>query len=102
MFTHLSLQPDNQERTMTAALLNDLKARGLINQVTADDELIRHLDNGSITLYFGFDPTADSLQHGHHGPLLMLTRFQNVAHKPSGLVDGATGTNGDPSLKTVE
>src|SRR5690606_20112928 len=69
-------QPNNEERTMTAALLNDLKARGLINQATADDELIRHLESGSITLYCGFDPTADSLHLGHLVPLLVLTRFQ--------------------------
>lgn len=87
---------------MTAALLNDLKARGLINQVTADDELIRHLESGSITLYCGFDPTADSLHLGHLVPLLVLTRFQNAGHKPIALVGGATGLIGDPSFKAAE
>ena len=87
---------------MTAALLNDLKARGLINQVTADEELIRHLENGSVTLYCGFDPTADSLHLGHLVPLLVLTRFQNAGHKPIALVGGATGLIGDPSFKAAE
>ncbi len=87
---------------MTAALLNDLKARGLINQVTADEELIQHLENGSITLYCGFDPTADSLHLGHLVPLLVLTRFQNAGHSPIALVGGATGLIGDPSFKAAE
>ena len=87
---------------MTAALLNDLKTRGLINQVTADEELIQHLENGSITLYCGFDPTADSLHLGHLVPLLVLTRFQNAGHKPIALVGGATGLIGDPSFKAAE
>ena len=67
---------------MTAALIADLKARGLINQVTADEELITHLESGSRTLYCGFDPTADSLHLGHLVPLLVLTRFQLAGHKP--------------------
>ncbi|WP_370314759.1 tyrosine--tRNA ligase [Thalassolituus sp.] len=87
---------------MTAALLADLKARGLLNQVTADDELINHLETGSRTLYCGFDPTADSLHLGHLVPLLVLTRFQNAGHKPVALVGGATGLIGDPSFKAAE
>lgn len=87
---------------MTAALLNDLKARGLINQVTADEELTKHLDAGPVTLYCGFDPTADSLHLGHLVPLLVLTRFQNAGHKPIALVGGATGLIGDPSFKAAE
>ena len=87
---------------MTAALLDDLKARGLINQATADEELTKHLESGSITLYCGFDPTADSLHLGHLVPLLVLTRFQNAGHKPIALVGGATGLIGDPSFKAAE
>lgn len=87
---------------MTAALLDDLKARGLINQATADEELTKHLESGSITLYCGFDPTADSLHLGHLVPLLVLTRFQNAGHKPIALVGGATGLIGDPSFKVAE
>ncbi|MFT6656036.1 MAG: tyrosyl-tRNA synthetase [Marinomonas primoryensis] len=83
-------------------LLNDLQARGLIAQMTAEDELRRHLDGGSRTLYCGFDPTADSLHIGSLVPLLMLKRFQLVGHKPLALVGGATGLIGDPSFKAVE
>lgn len=87
---------------MTAALLNDLKARGLVNQATADEELTNHLDAGPVTLYCGFDPTADSLHLGHLVPLLVLRRFQNAGHIPIALVGGATGLIGDPSFKDAE
>src|SRR5690554_6576556 len=87
---------------MTAALLNDLKSRGLINQATAEDEFIQHLESGPVTLYCGFDPTADSLHLGHLVPLLVLTRFQNAGHHPIALVGGATGLIGDPSFKAAE
>ena len=87
---------------MTAALLHDLKSRGLINQVTAEDEFIQHLQKGPVTLYCGFDPTADSLHLGHLVPLLVLTRFQNAGHHPIALVGGATGLIGDPSFKASE
>lgn len=87
---------------MTAALIEDLKARGLLNQVTADDELIEHLDSGSRTLYCGFDPTADSLHIGSLVPLLTLKRFQQAGHRPIALVGGATGLIGDPSFKAQE
>ncbi|ASP38234.1 tyrosine--tRNA ligase [Bacterioplanes sanyensis] len=87
---------------MTAALIEDLKARGLINQVTADEELVEHLNTGSRALYCGFDPTADSLHLGHLVPLLVLKRFQQAGHKPIALVGGATGLIGDPSFKAAE
>jgi tyrosyl-tRNA synthetase len=102
MFTNLSNTDTIQSAPMTAALLDDLKARGLINQATADEELTKHLESGSITLYCGFDPTADSLHLGHLVPLLVLTRFQNAGHKPIALVGGATGLIGDPSFKAAE
>ncbi len=87
---------------MTAALIEDLKARGLLNQATADQELIDHLESGMRTLYCGFDPTADSLHIGSLVPLLMLKRFQLAGHKPFALVGGATGLIGDPSFKAQE
>ena len=87
---------------MTAALIEDLKARGLINQVTADEELVEHLNTGSRALYCGFDPTADSLHIGSLVPLLTLKRFQQAGHKPIALVGGATGLIGDPSFKAAE
>ena len=83
-------------------LLEDLQQRGLINQVTAEEELVSHLTEGSRTLYCGFDPTADSLHLGHLVPLLVLKRFQQYGHKPIALVGGATGLIGDPSFKAAE
>ncbi|MCY4045101.1 MAG: tyrosine--tRNA ligase [Cellvibrionales bacterium] len=82
-------------------LINDLRARGLIQQTTADEELVEHL-NESRTLYCGFDPTAESLHIGSLVPLLMLKRFQLAGHKPIALVGGATGLIGDPSFKAKE
>jgi tyrosyl-tRNA synthetase len=70
--------------------------------MTAEDELKKHLEGGSRTLYCGFDPTADSLHIGSLVPLLMLKRFQLAGHKPLALVGGATGLIGDPSFKAVE
>lgn len=87
---------------MTAALIEDLKARGLLNQATADEELVEHLQQGCRTLYCGFDPTADSLHIGSLVPLLTLKRFQQAGHKPIALVGGATGLIGDPSFKAAE
>ena len=83
-------------------LLTDLQARGLIAQMTAEEELKSHIAGGSRTLYCGFDPTADSLHLGHLVPLLVLKRFQDAGHNPIALVGGATGLIGDPSFKAAE
>lgn len=82
-------------------LIEQLRKRGLIAQVSGDSELEEHLDQ-SRTLYCGFDPTADSLHLGHLVPLLVLKRFQEAGHKPIALVGGATGMIGDPSFKADE
>lgn len=87
---------------MATAILDELRARELIFQLTSEEELAAHLAGGSRTLYCGFDPTADSLHIGHLVPLLMLRRFQLVGHKPIALVGGATGLVGDPSFKEQE
>ena len=87
---------------MSSALLEDLRARGLIFQIAGEDELPAWLDGGPRTLYCGFDPTADSLHIGSLVPLLMLRRFQQAGHKPLALVGGATGLIGDPSFKAQE
>lgn len=84
------------------SLIEDLKARGLVAQMTNEEELAEHLSQGSVTLYCGFDPTADSLHLGHLVPLLMLKRFQQAGHRPIALVGGATGLIGDPSFKDQE
>lgn len=83
-------------------LLEDLKARGLIAQMTDEEALASHLAESAVTLYCGFDPTADSLHLGHLVPLLMLRRFQEYGHRPIALVGGATGMIGDPSFKAQE
>lgn len=83
-------------------LLNDLKFRGLVNQVTDVEGLAKVLEEGDIKLYSGFDPTADSLHIGHLLPVLTLRRFQLNGHHPIGLVGGATGLIGDPSGKKAE
>jgi tyrosyl-tRNA synthetase len=87
---------------MSRALLDDLRARGLIFQVAGEDDLPRWLEEDVRTVYCGFDPTADSLHIGSLVPLLMLRRFQLAGHKPLALVGGATGLIGDPSFKAQE
>lgn len=83
-------------------LLEDLQQRALIAQTTDMDALGTLLDEKKITLYCGFDPTADSLHIGHLLPVLMLRRFQLAGHRPIALVGGATGMIGDPSFKASE
>ena len=83
-------------------LIEDLEWRGLVAQSTDREELIRALDNGPITLYIGFDPTAPSLHIGSLAVLLALKRFQLAGHRPIALVGGATGLVGDPSGKSEE
>lgn len=82
-------------------LLEDLRQRGLIAQMTGEDQLQAYLAEPR-TLYCGFDPTADSLHIGSLVPLLTLKRFQLAGHKPIALVGGATGLIGDPSFKAQE
>ena len=82
-------------------LIDQLRQRGLIAQVSADEELESHLDQPRV-IYCGFDPTADSLHLGHLVPLLVLKRFQEAGHTPIALVGGATGLIGDPSFKAAE
>ncbi len=83
-------------------LLADLRARGLIAQVSDAEALALHLESAPRTLYAGFDPTADSLHIGSLVPLLALRRFQLAGHRPIALVGGATGLIGDPSFKANE
>lgn len=83
-------------------LLQDLHDRGLIAQLTDAAALDQKLGEGKVTLYCGFDPTADSLHLGHLVPVLILKRFQQAGHRPIALVGGATGMIGDPSFKATE
>ena len=83
-------------------LIADLEYRDLIADCTDLDGLRKRLAEGPITLYCGFDPTADSLHVGHLMGQLMLRRFQLAGHKPLPLAGGATGMIGDPSGKSAE
>ena len=83
-------------------ILEELGWRGLIADCTDAEELGKRLAAGPITLYCGFDPTADSLHVGNLVPLLALRRFQLAGHQPIALAGGATGLIGDPSGKTAE
>ena len=84
------------------SIIQDLQARGLIAQTTDAEALDALLNEQKISLYCGFDPTADSLHIGHLLPVLALRRFQLAGHTPVALVGGATGMIGDPSFKAVE
>ncbi len=78
----------------------ELKARGLVAQVT-DEEKVRELVNsGKAVFYIGFDPTADSLHVGHFMALTLMKRLQEAGNKPIALVGGGTGMIGDPSGRT--
>jgi tyrosyl-tRNA synthetase len=84
------------------ALLEDLKYRGIIYQMTDEEKITELLDRGQLSLYCGADPTADSLHIGHLVPFLTLRRFQDHGHRPIVLIGGGTGMIGDPSFKSEE
>ena len=83
-------------------LLDELRWRGLLHQITDEEGLAKCLDSGCQTVYIGFDPTASSLHVGSMMQLMMLRRFQRAGHRPIALVGGATGMIGDPSGKSEE
>lgn len=87
---------------MSSDFFEELKGRGLVHQATDESALIKQLNEESVKLYIGFDPTADSLHIGHLLPILMLRRFQQRGHVPIALVGGGTGMIGDPSFKDQE
>ncbi|HEX2576184.1 MAG TPA: tyrosine--tRNA ligase, partial [Aquihabitans sp.] len=85
-----------------ARVLDDLEARGLVQDCTDREGLAARLAEGPITLYYGCDPTADSLHVGNLLGLLVLRRFQEAGHRPVALAGGATGMVGDPSGRSEE
>ena len=87
---------------MIRDILQELDWRGLYADCTDRDALAQRMVQGPITLYAGFDPTADSLHVGNLVPLLALRRFQMAGHRPIALAGGATGMIGDPSGKSDE
>ena len=83
-------------------ILDDLKARGLIEQCSDEAALREHLSQAPRTLYCGVDPSADSMHIGHLVPFITMARFQNAGHRPLALIGGSTGMIGDPSFKDAE
>ena len=81
-------------------VIDILKERGFVEQTTHDQELNEYVEQGSITCYIGFDPTASSLHIGSLIPIMSLAHMQRNGHRPIALVGGGTGMVGDPSGKT--
>ncbi|MBE6925796.1 MAG: tyrosine--tRNA ligase [Ruminococcaceae bacterium] len=81
-------------------LYDELVARGLIAQVTNEEEIREMINNGKATFYIGFDPTADSLHVGHFMALCLMKRLQMAGNKPIALIGGGTAMIGDPSGRT--
>ena len=81
-------------------LYEELTARGLIAQVTSEDEVRDLIDNGKATFYIGFDCTADSLTAGHFVALTLMKRLQQAGNRPIALIGGGTTMIGDPSGRT--
>ena len=78
-------------------IFEELKARGLLAQLTDEEEIRELINNGKATFYIGFDPTADSLHVGHFMALCLMKRLQMAGNKPIALIGGGTGMIGDPS-----
>ena len=81
-------------------IYEELQARGLIAQVTDEEEIRELINNGKATFYIGFDPTADSLHVGHFMALCLMKRLQEAGNKPIALIGGGTAMIGDPSGRT--
>ena len=81
-------------------IFDELKARGLLAQLTDEEEIKELINNGKATFYIGFDPTADSLHVGHFMALCLMKRLQMAGNKPIALIGGGTAMIGDPSGRT--
>ena len=81
-------------------IYDELKARGLIAQVTDEERISKLVNEGKATFYIGFDPTADSLHVGHFMALCLMKRLQMAGNRPIALLGGGTGMIGDPSGRT--
>ena len=81
-------------------IFEELQARGLLAQLTDEEEIRELVNDGKATFYIGFDPTADSLHVGHFMALCLMKRLQMAGNKPIALIGGGTGMIGDPSGRT--
>ncbi|HAQ51209.1 MAG TPA: tyrosine--tRNA ligase, partial [Lachnospiraceae bacterium] len=81
-------------------LYDELVKRGLIAQVTNEEEIKNKINKGEATFYIGFDPTADSLHVGHFMALCLMKRLQMAGNRPIALIGGGTAMIGDPSGRT--
>jgi len=81
-------------------ILDILKERGFIAQITFEDDLYKLFEHEQVTFYVGFDPTADSLHVGHYIPIMAMAHLQKAGHRPIALCGGGTTMVGDPSGKT--
>lgn len=90
----------NYKEMITMQIYDELVARGLIAQVTDEDEIKNLVNNGKAVFYIGFDPTADSLHVGHFMALCLMKRLQMAGNKPVVLIGGGTAYVGDPSGRT--
>ena len=84
-------------RSRKMTIFDELKARGLLAQLTDEEEIKELINAGKATFYIGFDPTADSLHVGHFMALCLMKRLQEAGNKPIALIGGATAMIGDPS-----
>ncbi len=84
-------------RKTAMTIFDELKARGLIAQMTNEEEIKNLINEGKATFYIGFDPTADSLHVGHFMALCLMKRLQQAGNRPIALIGGGTGYIGDPS-----
>ncbi len=82
------------------SVFDELKARGLIAQMTHEDEIRELLEKEKVTFYIGFDPTADSLHIGHFLQMVVMAHMQRAGHRPIAIIGGGTAMVGDPSGRT--
>lgn len=84
----------------SVGVFDELKARGMIAQMTHEEQIREKLNNGKETFYIGFDPTADSLHVGHFLQMMVMAHMQRAGHRPIAILGGGTGMVGDPTGKT--
>ena len=96
----LFITADARKGKETMTVFEELKERGLLAQLTDENEIRELVDNGRATFYIGFDPTADSLHVGHFMALCLMKRLQMAGNKPIALIGGGTAMIGDPSGRT--